>query len=184
MTYTLGIPAAGRDGSQDYQPMQNNFTVANSAFGTDHTSFVTAGSTAGFHQKSTYVSQGSDPTPQSSAGIAYTKSSNMHTELFYEGEVTTGKVLQITNQSLTTSMGQGMMPGGLQVRAGSGTLPNNSHTASISFTPNFATLISIVTSAAGSDTTQNCTPSNQSTSGFTLNGSKTSLGYFWIAIGY
>lgn len=176
MAYDTTVPAAGHSGSQDYTPMRLNFQQIQTSFSIDHEPLAVGGGIEGYHKKSTYVA-GSDPAPVASAGIAYTKTVSGHTELFYEGEFATGSILQITNQALSAASGQGMLPGGLQIRTG--VRPSGPGTT-VSYTPFPTATISVVCTSFGG-------AAIVGVQGVLMPGSFQFVGndqFYWIAIGH
>lgn len=187
MAYDQTVPATGHSGSQDYNAIRGNFAQLQSTFSIDHEPIASGGGIDGFHKQAHLVSLGTtagDPPKVTSAGIIYTRTPGTHTELFYEGEITTGKILQITDQSLTTASGEGFMPGGLQVRGGFNAVTVGS-TKSISWTQFPVATVSVLACAVGNNNIFSVDLASVTTSGATIriNGSAVAQ-FYWIAIGY
>lgn len=80
--FTSSIPAANDYPGDDQPLMQQNFASTANLVAIDHVGFNTA-STGGYHNKSTYVSQGSDPSAVAGTDIVYSKlSANSTQEVF------------------------------------------------------------------------------------------------------
>lgn len=173
--------------AQSQPLMRQNFQQIATSYNTDHIP-LSSGANVGYSNKDTLVSQISDPGGVASAGIIYTKTPVSHTELFYEGESGTGKILQMTNQILTSSAGEGFMPGGVQIRVGTVSLLCDNNTHSFNYSTVFPTGTVIGIASAGNS---NMTSLPQFISGSTsqitlkcnISGSPT-LNVVYIAIGY
>ena len=81
MTYNLGIPAANNTPAADQPRIQQNFTQIATSYNTDHIP-LSSGSNAGYSNKLTLVTQGSDPGSVVGSGIVYTKGTP--SQLFFE----------------------------------------------------------------------------------------------------
>jgi hypothetical protein len=164
------------------QPLiRQNFKQIADSYNTDHIPFT--GSPQGYSNKTTFVSQASDPTKVVNAGIAYTKTPAAHTELYYEGEAGTGSVLQITNQALTTASGEGFMPGGLQIRSGSSTASIAGVT--VNFTSAFpVACVSVVVCAFNSGNQVNVGSIAAGGGSFVAKSPQGNCSIFYIATGY
>lgn len=163
----------------DFQAIDSGTTGTGIGFSRNHITMTDA-TNGGLHNRVDYYQAVSSPTITGFIGSLYPKTVT-NVELFYKNGT---KDMQISNSLLTASSGQAMIPGGLQVRCGSGNTGAGS-TASISFTPNFLTaVVSVTTCGTGTDTNQSCLPSSASPSGFTLTASKNNFGYYWVAYGY
>lgn len=172
--------------AQSQNPMRQNFQQIATSYNTDHVP-LSAGSNVGYSNKDTLVSQGSDPGAVAAAGIIYTKTPTSHTELFYKGESGTGKILQMTNQSLTASAGEGFTPGGLQVRCGVGGIPAGSPgTLAVTYGVVFPNnTIAVAVSVNNANTIVQTDRSSYSASGFTAAAnSGGGTNFAWIAVGY
>jgi hypothetical protein len=190
MAYDTTIPAATHTPAQDQPLMQGNFLQIANSYNTDHIP-LTSGSNIGFSNKTTYVNQASDPAAVASTGIVYSKTVGGHTELFYEGEAASGKILQITNQNLTTSSGEGFIPGGLQIRSGSASANGAGffNTFSTAFPVMCLSVVAVPTNLG--QKTNFIKVSGIGTTGFTLTAFNASTGgvglgeaCFFIATGY
>lgn len=186
MSYNRNIPAATDLISNSQSQIQGNFQTIDSGttgtgvgFARNHVT-MTDGTNGGLHERVDYYQAVSSPSISGFVSSAYPKTVT-NVEFAYKNAT---QDMVITNSLLTASSGQGMMPGGLQIRAGAGN-SGGSTTVSISFSPAFPTgVIAVIPVATGFDTAQSCLPSTPSVSGFTLTTSKTNLGYYWVAIGY
>jgi hypothetical protein len=119
MAYNPNIPQPTNLISNSQGDILGNFTAIDSGatgtgigFSRNHVT-MTDGTNGGLHYKVDYNQPIASPTP-SSGGTEYTKTVT-NIELFYKNSVAD---MQITNSALTTTSGQGMLPGGLQIRVG------------------------------------------------------------------
>src|SRR5580700_5222573 len=167
MAYDQTVPNASHTPAQDQPVMQGNFLQIATSYNTDHIP-LTSGSNVGYSNKTTYVSQASDPSGVASAGIAYSKIPVSHTELFYEGEAGTGKILQMTNQALTTASGEGFLAGGLQIRSGSAASNNGGVTTSFSSAFPTACISVVASGTNGGQPTNKISVIAKTASNFTL----------------
>ena len=186
MAYNRSIPQSTDLLSNNQSQILGNFQAIDSGttgtgigFSRNHITMTDA-TNGGLHNRIDFYQAVSSPSVSGFASSLYPFTVT-NTEVYYKN---TSVDIPITNTLLTAASGQGMMPGGLQVRCGSGN-SGGTKTVSISFGVNFPTAcLSVVSTAEGTDTTQNCIPGAANTSGFTLTTSKTNLTYYWIAIGY
>lgn len=98
MSYTPGIPNATDLISQSQSQIKTNFQKIDSAtngFAVDHVT-LTDNTDGGKHKKSTYIQQGSDPTPSAGEASVYTKAVGSRTELFYRGE-SSGPITELSS---------------------------------------------------------------------------------------
>jgi len=180
-------PLATETPAQSQPLMRQNFQQIATSYNTDHIP-LSSGTNVGYSNKNTLVSQLSDPGGVASAGIIYSKNviyttpSATHTELFYEGEVGTGSILPITNQTLVASSGQGMLPGGLQIRAAATSISNIP--SIVSFNLQFPTsCISVVASNLSNGNIVRIT--SITSTGFTAAaGAGGPVNIVYIAVGY
>lgn len=187
MSYTNNIPNATDLISNSQAQIKSNFTAIDSGstgtgigFARNHITMTDA-TNGGLHNRVDYYQAVASPTISGFTSSAYAKTVSAISELFYKNGTAD---IQLTSSSLTASGGQGMLPGGLLVKAGSGN-SGGSTTVSISFATAFTTAcIAVIPVAEGTDTTQSCQPSSITTTGFVLKTSKTSLSYGWVAVGY
>lgn len=76
MSYTPNIPLGSQSVASTQQPINNNFTIANTAFGIDHQAFTVNGATQGFHKKVTMGSNGSHPLTPLATPVIYANQDN------------------------------------------------------------------------------------------------------------
>lgn len=192
-TYTTGVPVGNQTPAQNRSPMTTNTNSINSILNVDLIGFNN--SNGGFHQKSTYVDQGSDPVSASDQVVDYAKSVvypndfGTFSELFMlrDGNVTP---IQLTAGPAaaggTVAFGQSFLPGGFQLRfgtegAGSGNVTYSSAPRSLSPFPN-ATICAFVI-AVSSARSYNITAMTRT--GFTFTSpSGFGANICWVAIGY
>lgn len=179
-TYTTGIPNPPNDPSQDVSGMQTNTNSISSWVDVDHVGFNN--SLGGKHLQVTIPAPQVAPTVTGAVGVVSTQAL-ANTELFFTNAT---KNVQITNSSLTASSGQGMLPGGLQIRAGTGASTSLGNPISIS--PPFPNgFISVV--ACNKDTTNHntgyiITTNIDSNSQFTAYSTVGAINIYYIAVGY
>lgn len=186
MSYERSIPASTDLISNSQSQIQGNFQAIDSGttgtgigFSRNHITMID-GTNGGLHNRVDYYQAVSSPAISGFISSAYPKTVT-NVELAYKNGT---QDMVITNSLLAAASGQGMMPGGLQVRCGSGN-SGGSTSVPIAFSPVFLTnVLAVITVAEGTDTNQSCIPSAKSASGFTLTTSKIDLAYDWVAIGY
>ena len=180
-TYDSSVPAANHNPSVDQPVMQTNAASIASIWAQDHYSFGSSLNVDGQHLQVTFPVALAAPTPTGTIGIVETQTVNSKSELFYTNATAN---VQITNTSLSASNGSGYLPGGLQIRSGSGT----SSAAGVVNTFNTAfptTCLSVVVV----EKNQTATPRSFSVNS-TLNAanftvySNGSTNIYYIAIGY
>lgn len=185
MAYTNNIPASTDLISTSQGQIQANFTAIDSGttgtgigFARNHIT-MTDGTNGGLHNRVDYYQAVSSPSISGFVSSAYAKTVT-HAELFYKNAT---QDMQVTNSLLTAASGEGMLPGGLQIRSGSGS--SNGAGISNSFSTAFPTGCIAVT-ATGRNASQ---PTNDikvtaiSTTAFTAK-SAAGEAIYYIAIGY
>lgn len=120
MSYNPNVPLSNQTISATQAPIQTNFSVANTAFGIDHTAF-NDNTNQGMHKKVTLQAPlGSNPDQVSPIASLYTKDVNGSSELFYQNNVGTGAVEQLTGLALgAASTGYLKLPSGIIMKWGS-----------------------------------------------------------------
>ena len=186
MAYNRNIPAS-TDLLSNSQPLiQGNFqTIDSGTTGTgiglsrNHVTMTDA-TNGGLHHRVDYFAAVASPAISGFVSSAYPKTVT-NIELFYKNAVAD---MQVTNSLLSASSGEGMLPGGLLIKSGSGSILNTFSTQAVLFTTAFNTLISIVCTPISSNTIIQA--NSGSTTGFTAARSGTSgtTSFYWIAIGY
>lgn len=120
-TYQNTIPLASDPPSIFPAQAQQNFQLIESVIGADHITFNTAG--AGFHNKSTYVIQATDPGSLANQIVHYSKTVGTSTEEFIQRDGILGAIQLTsglaTNAGVFPSTGQTFLPGGIQMKWGS-----------------------------------------------------------------
>lgn len=182
MSYDQNTPRPTETPAQSQPLMAGNFLQIATSYNTDHIP-LTSGVNVGYSNKLTLVSQGSDPAKVVATGTAYSKTISTHPELFYEGGTeANSQILQVTNQLLTTASGQGMLPGGLQIRAGSGTASSGAGTTN-TFNLTFPTgCIAVVANTIFGNNSVGI--GNITASTFVASTGSGSVSIYYIAIGY
>lgn len=183
--YTQGIPATNDNPSDDQPDMlvnnDNNFLIWN----VDHIGFNQAN--GGIHNVIHFNNQLLDP-PNSAFGQLYTKTF-VGNDLFYKAGGT-NVVSRLTNLSSNTLPGLAILPGGLMIQWGGGSviLGDNSFTYASPFTTAvFSTVLSGQTNSVTSlsNNVFVVTSTSSSLTGFTARNFSSSINVVsWIAIGY
>lgn len=146
MTYNPGIPNANQLISASQQPIKDNFGQLNAQFGIDHNPFNTGSGNGDGHHKQVFfdvaAASNTPPLPTIPSGAANSvmysapDATSTNQEMFWANkQFNGGAAVQMTNSNLAAASGQGMMPGGLQLRTGgpiSLTADNVAHTFTIS----------------------------------------------------
>lgn len=210
MTYNPNIPLPG-DFLSDSQPqLRNNFSVANTAFGIDHTPF-TGVTNQGFHKPVHLISQGSsNPTAVAGTNIVYAKSytpdtspaSSADIQLF--SRTAGGGISQLTGNSAALEgyqwLGGVLIQWGVVTFSGSSashktdtvTFQSRSAGNTIPFPNNIFVVNATLRVASSSETTASNTIAIRSASKTTFvwvfnssSGSGSTLfpGFYWTAIG-
>lgn len=194
LTYTNSIPLGTDNPSVSQGQMKTNCESVNSLVNVDLIGFND--NNGGFHSKSTYVDQGSDPgsaalqVVEFAKSVIYSGEFGTFSELFIQRDGTGTAPLQLTSGPAaaggTTSFGQSFLPGGFQLRfgaenAGSGNFVYSDAPRNLSPFPNGT--ICVFLSANDNGRQYNTTA--LSNTGFTF-ASPSGLGgfLFWLAIGY
>lgn len=184
MVYDPNIPTANQLISASQSAIQGNFAAIDSSstgFAVDHVT-LTDGTNGGKHKKMTMVQQGSAPSTGASEVDLYTKALGGQPELYLRQQSNGTEVL-MTRGTPTSSSGEGVAFGGLQIRCGSGS--SNGSGISNNFSSSFSTACVAVV-ASGRNSAQ---PTNDikvtaiSASAFTAT-SASGESIYYIAIGY
>jgi hypothetical protein len=175
MTYPVNgsIPGPNQLLSQSQGDIQVNFANIIGWSAVDHIEYGAVN--AGTHEQVTIITPQSAPTATSAEGVITTQTVT-NSELFFTNA---SKNIQITNSSFAPASGQGYLPGGLQIRASSGTANN----ANIAFSPVFPTALLSVVATIVSSAATNLQITAQSKNGFSASGPGSPT-INWIAIGY
>jgi hypothetical protein len=152
MSYTNNIPNATDLISNSQAQIKANFTAIDSGttgtgigFSRNHITMTDA-TNGGLHNRVDFYQAVTAPSISGFTSSAYAKTSSAISEFYYKnGTIET----QITKSSLTASSGEGFIPGGLQVRAGTSLWPGQSQY--VNFSTAFpTTCLSVVVSNANS----------------------------------
>lgn len=191
-TYNNTIPLSSDPPSIFPAQAQQNFQLIESVIGADHITFNTAG--AGFHNQSTYVVQGINPTSAAGQVVHFAKTVGANSEEFIKRDAP-GTIIQMTsglaNQGTSFLFGQSFLPGGFQIKWGNEQVTNGigitytaasrglnnfpNKTIAVIITPN--TNVAGITVSAGGYTTVN--------TGFTVYVAGAANPFVsWLAIGY
>jgi hypothetical protein len=189
MSYNRNIPLSTDLISNSQPSILGNFQAIDSGttgtgigFARNHVTMTDA-TNGGLHNRIDFYQALTSPTITGFVASEYPKTVT-NIELFYKN---TTQDMQITNSLLTASSGQGMLPGGLQIRTGivSGMSANNS-AQTITYGLAFPTAtIVVMTTARGSDYTHPVQTSGTNKSFFlaTCNNGGT-VNFNYVAIGY
>ena len=183
-TYTRERPAGQVSPAAQRATLQTNNDSNDSIWNVDHYGFND--NDGGYHQKSTYVVQTSDPAPVASSVEVYSK--NLTTGALTQPELyalhPTGSPVLMTRGLPVPASGEGVLYGGQMIRCGSGTGPGTN--IAVTFSSAFPTACTVAF-VISNNNSRTWNTSNLSTTGFTANASS-SLGgsdsFFWFAIGY
>jgi len=187
-TYTTNIPIGNQTPAQQRPALNTNTNSIDSLLDVDLFGFND--NNGGFHQKSTYVVQGSDPVPDNTYGnqaILYSKTISAIAELFLTRN---GSVTPIQMSSGTVvktgglgSFGQTFLPGGLQLKWGVVTVtpPNTTVTFTLVGLTAFPSS-GIVAFATAYATGSQFSIANLTATTITV-GSSGGGNAFWLAIG-
>ena len=186
MTYNPNIPQSTDFISASQPEILENFIQLNTQFGVDHQAYWTGSANGdGHHKQVTFDNSVSPSAPGGTQSIAYPHLVT-NQEFFFQNA---SKAVQVTNTVLNNTSGEGFMPGGLQMRVGTGTFSGGGPgTSSVNFSSAFPSTC-LVVCATGRDTPSteanavNCT--SISRTGFTANrNSGVGAIFNYIAIGY
>jgi len=124
MSFNPNIPTGGQTISSTTVPIQTNFSIANTAFGVDHTPFITV-TNQGQHQKVSLVQQAADPAALATAPILYAKSTTSNTvnnDIYFRRASNDGSsIVQLTTTKvnpLASTNGSSFLPGGVMIQWG------------------------------------------------------------------
>jgi hypothetical protein len=138
MSYDQNIPQPTDNLSQSQGDLLANFQQLDTSFAVEHTAF-SVNSNVGLHKQITFPAMPSViPSPATTFSAMYPNkdSTSTNQEMFWANALFKGATaIQVTNSALLATAGNGMMPGGLEIRSGSASangagFPNN-------FTPQF-----------------------------------------------
>ena len=124
MVYEPNVPLTGQSLGETRDPIKNNFTDINTAFGANHVPLTT--DTSGKHNFLQMPEQSSAPTTLANEGALYTKEGPNGVTEFYVRAESNGDEFQISNFSVSgndatfgTNPGWTTLPGGLIMQYGS-----------------------------------------------------------------
>lgn len=135
-TYTAGIPLSTDLISSSQSQILGNFNaIVNTTYGLarNHVA-ITNGTDGGLHTKVDFQAPIAAPTLGGTGGVAYPKTVT-NSELFFKNAVAD---MQISNSLLAAASGQGMLPGGMQIRSGAFSISTPAGTT-LTFSPAFPT---------------------------------------------
>lgn len=189
MTFDPTVPSTGSLISAQYNILQTNFAQSNTLYGIDHYSWNDATvANRGLHRYLTIPVPVSPAAPLGAIVNVYSKTfaegvppANYNELVFENPTVAT----QITASYLDSTAGEGFIPGGLQIRAGSGTaaVGGNPITYSQQFpTATLVVCISINTFAGAGNTFVPI--ASYAATGFTASSGTGNPPFRYIAIGY
>ena len=182
-SYNENTPQANEVISETQGDILTNFASISGLINVDHYTFESASSNDGYHKKSTYPVQTSDPGSASGQAVLYSKNVSPSSELFLQRDAV-ATAIQMTfglaGVGASSAYYQSFLPGGLQLRMGrdSGTAPTYAGFGLSDF-PN-GTLVVILQEIGGASRFPTYTSANKT--GFTVNAGVTTYGF--IAIGY
>ena len=185
MAYNNNIPLSTDNISVSQGNILTNFGTS----GIDSTSFgfsrnhvsMTDGTNGGLHKAVDFYQPIASPTLGGTGGVAYPKTVT-NSELFFKNSVSD---MQISNSLLTASSGQGMLPGGLQVRCGTSSFPGQNQYVNFSIAFPIACLSVVVSNANSGNNASTINVTSIQPNRFQVfcpNGAGSNLSY--MAIGY
>lgn len=189
MVYNRGIPLSTDFLSTSQPQILGNFQTIDSGstgtgpgFARNHIT-MTDGTNGGLHFRVDFNAPTTSPVLAGTITSLYPKTVSAISELFYKnGTADT----QITGGGLVASAGSGFIPGGLQIRSGSGTCSTGGTVNA--FNTAFPTAcLSVVVTFQGSGFTANvqtCSASIIGAGSFTAYSSGAATTLYYIAIGY
>ena len=157
----------------NFQAIDSGTTGTGTGFSRNHVT-LTDGTNGGLHNRIDFYQALASPAISGFVASEYPKTVT-NIELFYKNAT---QDMQISNSLLTAASGEGMLPGGLQIRCGGGTANNTSTTFTTAF-PNAC--IAVVATLNTSVGTIQITA--KSATAFTANSSSSGAMYY-VAIGY
>lgn len=188
MSYNNAIPQAGDLISTSQGEILANFTAIDSGttgtgigFSRNHVTMTDA-TNGGLHNRVDYYQAVSSPSISGFIGSAYPKTVT-NVELFYKNGTAD---MQISNSSLSASGGEGMLPGGLLIKAGSGSFDGMSVDSLITFTNPFTNGFISANAIINSATSITLEILLASETDFTVRklSSSGTQSFYWIAVGY
>lgn len=188
-TYTTGRPAGNLTPAQNRPSMETNNDSISSILDVDLIGFND--NNGGYHSKSTYVVQGSNPGSAASQVVEFAKAVSGSSELFIQRDAVAAAIQMTSGTTATGVAAQSFLPGGIQIKMGSkfpaGATGSN---IAINFTSqgltNFPTA-GIVAFAIANNNSRTFSVSSLTTTGFTATASSSLAAgdtFYWIAIGY
>lgn len=188
-TFTTGRPAGNLTPAQNRPSMETNNDSINSILDVDLIGFND--NNGGFHSKTTYVVQGSNPGSTAAQVVEFAKAIAGSSELFIQRDAVSAAIQMTSGTTAVGVAAQTFLPGGIQVKMGS-KFPANATGSSIAVNfnaqglTNFATN-GIVAFAIANTNNRTFSVSSLTTTGFTATASSPLAApdtFYWIAIGY
>lgn len=185
MSYNNAIPQSTDLISNSQAQILGNFASIDSGttgtgvgFSRNHVT-MTDGTNGGLHNEIDFYQALSSPTISGFVGALYPKTVT-NDELFFKNGT---QDMQMSNSTLTASSGQGMLPGGLQIRSAviSGALQINP----VVFSSDFPNACIAVVCTADTSTSVSLTVQNLTKHQFNFSrGGGGSTTFYYIAVGY
>lgn len=190
ISYNINIPNGPNSPSADQPLMQSNTNAINQLINVDHYSFRTSSSTpganSGTHKQVSLKNESAPGIPSGSNGVLFANLANGQSYPFWQNGAGT---FPLFGQNSIAANGYTTLPGGVIFQWGSIIGAPISNGASVTFPLTFpGSLFSITLGPASNSTndkTISITTGSQSTSGFTVKTSGSSLfqTLYWMAIG-
>lgn len=190
MPYDDTVPATGSTPAQDYNAIRGNFAQVETSWNLNHLNLGTSGGDEGKHRflnllNQTVAGLGLPTTGANELGI-YADTSGSDTELFVRQE-SSGSSFLLSKGTPTASSGEGSAYGGLQIRAGTGSVPAGTPGVQpISYSNPFSTAtVVVVVSPLNANVIIQTNNATYTASGFSaLANSGGGASFSYIAIGY
>jgi len=161
--------------------LRQNFNQIATSYNTDHVA-LTSAVNIGQHKQVTLANVlAADPNQIAPVCSVYTKTASGSPNLFFQNGALAANAIQLTRQGLTLASGEGFIPGGLQIRCGSGS-------ASIAGTTNnFSSVFptACIAVALAADNANNIVQVfTKAASNFSAKSAQGNCSLYYIAIGY
>lgn len=191
ISYTSGLPDGNQTPASQRPSMQTNNDNIDTLVARDHFGFNI--NNGGFHEQTTFIERGSDPTPNNTFGaqnIAYSKTVNAIAELFLSRFGSATPVQMSSGTIVNGASGQSFLPGNIKIKWGSKPAAATGTSIPIVFTTagltNFDTGGYVAFAIGDANGRIYQVTGVSSTTGFTV-GANTALGagdnFFWCVIG-
>lgn len=191
ISYNLNVPAATDNPSTSQGQMETNFNSINTIIGRDHVTFPNSG--AGYHNRVSFPSAGSQTIPTNALAVFDTKSIGGFLYPYFTttngSQTNTYPLITLISPNPSSNPGYLATIGNLLVYFGSASIARNTSIYTLNFGTNFTTSNSIsaqgsVSWVSGNGITVTSLSTSSVTYSFSPQPNVSAFPFYWVVIGY